>query len=342
MGRGADFLCTIRIPAVPAFADLLLDPEKELSLPHYFKRRIFRILPAYYVQIAILILLASLGLYGTLPGTSELLTHIVMIHNFWPSWNGSINGVYWTLPIEFSFYLVLPVVFLTIRKIGWAGFTLSLILLVLSYKFTVHYFTLGQPVAYRVWIFGQLAGKMDLFACGIYAAFLYKKYHLVISTLRYKHMLEWGLIIAGLTGINIMIFFMQKIGGVYWNGHWSLFVWDATTGVMIMLLILGITLNGRLTRMVFANKFILFIGTISYSIYLWHLIIIKMFLDNATVTHYLSANTPLISVGSLLLAIAPITLIIAILSYFYVEEPSMKLGAQQIRLPLLPWKTVRL
>ena len=79
-------------------------------------------------------------------------------------------------------------------------------------------------------------------------------------------------------------------------------------------LILVITSRSKTTRFFFENKFILFIGTVSYSFYLIHY----------TVIAYLnSLDLPLTEVFFLGLLI---TSVLSYVTYKFIEEPFIKLG----------------
>jgi peptidoglycan/LPS O-acetylase OafA/YrhL len=47
-------------------------------------------------------------------------------------------------------------------------------------------------------------------------------------------------------------------------------MWYVTTCAFLALVILAIALSSRITRALFENRAMVFLGTVSYSIYLWH------------------------------------------------------------------------
>jgi len=84
----------------------------------YLKRRLRRILPPYYacLGLSIVVCVFVTSQHEGMPwsqylplSNSALVTHALLIHNFSPDWMYKINGVLWSIAIEFQLYFVLPV-----------------------------------------------------------------------------------------------------------------------------------------------------------------------------------------------------------------------------------------
>lgn len=105
--------------AIP-FAEWQSGLRQRPALDRYFLRRVMRVFPAYYAQLAILLLIAA-----WVPGQTgiddwgSLFRHLLMLFTPPPLGTLPINNVWWTLPIEFSFYLVLPLLALLLRPGRW-------------------------------------------------------------------------------------------------------------------------------------------------------------------------------------------------------------------------------
>jgi peptidoglycan/LPS O-acetylase OafA/YrhL len=103
--------------AQPFIQQFSVPSTKKLNLGSYFVRRILRVFPGYYVQLLILSLLAYFFQFGTYPQDSaSWLAHLSMTIFSPPFFIDGINGVWWTLPIEFSFYILLPILAILLKR----------------------------------------------------------------------------------------------------------------------------------------------------------------------------------------------------------------------------------
>jgi peptidoglycan/LPS O-acetylase OafA/YrhL len=116
LGVDLFFLLSGFLLALPWFAhaDAGLPPP---STAAFYLRRARRILPAYYVQLALLFLVALPLLLGRSYWRKDLyvylwngVAHGLFLQGTTPLTSGSmaINGALWTLPVEVQFYLLLP------------------------------------------------------------------------------------------------------------------------------------------------------------------------------------------------------------------------------------------
>lgn len=306
------------------FAKKLINPETKISLSHYFKRRFLRIFPAYYVQMVILAGLAWWGIYEN-PPLSNWIAHIGMIHNLSSKWEGAINGVWWTLPVEMDFYLILPLLFLLIRKTNIWLFMVRAITIAISYKMIIFHFISSESTGYKQYILGQIFGRIDLFAWGMLGAFIYQKYYSIAIRHRNKRYFENSLILIGAGGIFLFLYVMRGFIGkeAYWAGK-GLYFSETIYGMVIFLLIMGICLNGALTRALFSNKVMIYIGNISYSVYLWHVPLLALIFKNPALRPHLIGPENHYNMILAIVLFLVSTLIIATASFYLIERPCMK------------------
>lgn len=295
----------------------------------YFTARVRRVFPAYWAQLAILLAVAVVAA-GTLPAWAKYLPlHLPMLHFVSAEASFAINNVYWTLPIEFAFYLCLPFIARLLARAEQRGrakwLTLAMLylgalVLVWAYRYAAWRMFAAGPVNTIVWATAQLPGSFDQFMAGVTAATALRWWR------RDGHRLEPGraatlstaLAVAGLGGVVAMIYWIDAIYLEYWHGHPALFFWHSATSAFVALAVLGIALGGPLTRALFENRVAVWLGTISYSIYLWHYPIalwVKPPLDA------MKAGLA----GYMLVAIT-LTIAAAAVSYYLVERPFLALA----------------
>lgn len=95
------------------FAGAILGRKPQPSWKRFYLRRIFRILPAYYVSLLLMILLFRPD-YLSIQHWQGLLSFLFLFIDSSADAYKQINGPFWTLAVEWQFYLVLPFIALGI------------------------------------------------------------------------------------------------------------------------------------------------------------------------------------------------------------------------------------
>jgi peptidoglycan/LPS O-acetylase OafA/YrhL len=96
-----------------------------ISLKHFWLRRALRILPPFYIVLA---LTAAIALALDPPGTLTLpavTAQLLHYTNYWLISHGhegqpAGTGVYWSLAVEEHFYLFFPLIYIVMRKFQWS------------------------------------------------------------------------------------------------------------------------------------------------------------------------------------------------------------------------------
>lgn len=249
----------------------------------FYKKRLRRIVPAYYAAITFVTLLpACFGLLATISGhTTNVLpvvfhlpwqpapsfwhysTHLFFIHSLFPdTWN-SLNDVFWSLGPEAQFYLVFPLFVLGFRR--WKGrFLFSLIAVSLGYRLlaTVLFGNKLWLTQFLISVFGP--GRWMQFALGMLAALITIRYT------RQKKMLSgWrGIELLFGAGFLIILVISQED-----NQSLPLFPLRDTLLAVGWALVVVALCNSAITLRPSsrASKLLVWLGTISYSIFLIHM-----------------------------------------------------------------------
>ena len=317
---GVDLLFTLSgfLLTLP-YAEAMVEQKKEPGLPGYFLRRVLRIFPAYYGQLAVLLLLAGLGICGAVPSVANVLVHLFMIHGISFQYFQALNGIWWTLPVFFSFYLVFPILIAILRRHHWLLLPIGSVVLAVFYRYVMFQYVADKPAEYVIWVLDQLPGHIDQFVFGMIGAYLFMRYrrsdgiHRVLPTVS---------MILGVLGIVVCFYLLYIHQHVYWQGHWLLFVWHGCFGLSATLLFYGIASNCSFGRRLFGNRFMVFTGVISYSLYLWHFLIIDWILKS----NLLSGVKGDVFLNLLIVSL-PSVFVISVISYLIFERPFLSLRA---------------
>ncbi|MGE3970688.1 MAG: acyltransferase family protein [Porticoccaceae bacterium] len=280
----------------------------------YLARRCARVLPGYYLQLFILI--ACLWLLDgqwVIAGIGDLIGYAAMLFIPEPLGVRLLNGMWWTLPIEFSFYLVLPLLADLLRgwrvaallvlgvgiMIAWRGFTIMLLA--------------ADPPGTRLLLGYQLPGALDSFALGMAAAVLYQHGG-------FSRWLGAGqgrcelLALAGIALGIVAVYWMEHGYRAYWTPAPITFLWTPLFSLATATVILAATAGARPLLWLFANPVALYLGTVSYGIYLWHFPLLQWLVR---------ARPPGedYALPWLLPACLGLTVAVAALSWHWVEQP---------------------
>lgn len=97
----------------------LLAGRKATSLRSYAVKRAWRILPTYYVSLALgLLIVAGAGWWLAAPSPSlrtyipltpgGLVSHVFLVHNLAPGWIYQVNPPLWSIAVEVQLYVLFP------------------------------------------------------------------------------------------------------------------------------------------------------------------------------------------------------------------------------------------
>src|SRR5258708_3098718 len=100
------------------FAKALLFEKTWPSIRQFYVRRVFRILPAYYLSLILIVLLFQRQ-YLQPEHWKELGLFFVFLMDSSRATFKQLNAPFWTLAIEWQFYMLLPLLVLGMRLIVW-------------------------------------------------------------------------------------------------------------------------------------------------------------------------------------------------------------------------------
>jgi len=261
----------------------------------FLSRRIKRLFPAYWASLAVFVALRARRLFDSVHGLGTLFLHVIGQQFLLPRTAYQINSVYWTLTPQIHFYLLFPLLMLAVRRLR--ARSMLIFVLVVSVGFRVLLHSTNQ------WPADTIIGRLDQFALGMAAALAIGRSNRLLTILRSKTV---SYLAVG--GLLALIFAY----GSTWMAPSPQQVMAETFGHPLFAALLALRLlrlpetNGTsLATTAFAG-----LGTISYSVYLWHLPIFEW-----------ASGAGFVGIVAAIIA----SLIVGTISYFVLEKPSFRL-----------------
>jgi peptidoglycan/LPS O-acetylase OafA/YrhL len=279
----------------------------EWSPAKFMAQRARRILPAYYFS---LLMLGGASLYSV-QRLIDILMHLGMMHAFLPWTHGSINGVYWTLGVEFPFYILMLALAPFYRDNRHRLIVcLGLIAFAILWRAGVYYSGEQNPWM-RFFLSSQLPGALDSFGFGcLVAAFFQCRPNIKLAPIN-----AWLGAISGSIVLALCFMYYRRHIGDYWFDFFSSIFWRTalSTGFAMILFSLAVGGKNRLIDSISSWSGLAYLGKISFSVYLWHMPIIIFFNQYSVI-----AGFDLDVYGVPLILIA--TLFFSSASYYFIER----------------------
>ncbi|MES2585559.1 MAG: acyltransferase [Pseudomonadota bacterium] len=246
--------------------------ERTRFLFVFYMRRALRILPPYFLLLALFYLIIWLGVRDEIFDlTIPLWRFVTFTQNFWMDTNNSYGpdgiGVTWSVAIEEQYYLFFPLFFLLFRR--YIGLVLALTALV-SVVFRA-YLIIADPLANAYAVDLNTFARLDGLALGGIIAFIFNdklSEYLVQNKLIFKYlllaMLPLLIFVDRISAVNMALF-----GQTYLN------IFFAIVLINVMLNLGGIGFFMAILR----SDCLIWFGRISYSLYLFHPLILACVLS---------------------------------------------------------------
>jgi len=260
-----------------------------ISLRHFYLRRTMRIFPAYYAFLATAVVATIVGVFSL---TANDVAHALTYTTNYDADRSWQVGHLWSLAVEEQFYLLWPltIVLLGLARAPWAAIGVVLVA------------PLFRALEYRLvpgWVGNSFETTADAIAIGCLLALSFGS---LMRFRGFRMAVDSKLVIAAVFAVALIL------------GRWgvtNLLLSVSLLNVAAALLVAHVVLHWKGITGRFLNlRPIVFIGVLSYSIYLWQ----QVFLDRHT--------------DSLLTAF-PVNIglaaFFALASYYLVERPFLRI-----------------
>ncbi len=290
----------------------------------FYYRRLLRIFPLYYILLLIVIM-ASPFLPEVVLIVSKPWVYVLYLQNFWLAWGEKIDewlAPTWSLAVEEHFYILLPLLVITLNKrsLLWiCGVAIGLAITLRSAMFI-----LGVEHGNSIAGFFTLCRMDDLFV-GVLAALLLRDERTVRiienrKTILYIFALIFGLMMPVIPYLDLnkpMMPFTNTIGFSIYDCFY------------VSVIIIVVVHTGGFLARVMRSYVLCWLGVRAYSIYIFHMMALSAGVFIATKAGYSTSYPSRIIAMALVLAVAAIM-------WRYIEGPLIKMGHRLVYAPVTP------
>lgn len=232
------------------------------ALGHFYSRRVLRIFPAYY-----LVLLISIITYP--PMRDFFGWHAFYLSNFYPLWHDKFTPIgahFWSLAVEEQFYLFWPLIVLLVstRKVMYIALALC-VLAPLSRL--VLWYSMGG-IHLSMWTFSTTA--FDLLGFGAFLACVKHQFGLAANDVFVRRIR-----LAGLAALLVYIAALSELRDTVEFAVLARSLLALIFGALILHASFGFT---GPTKHILGNKVVVWLGVISYGLYIYHLFVPSLYL----------------------------------------------------------------
>ena len=310
------------------FLERMRDRQRREVLVPYLRARVQRVVPAYWARILVALAIAWITT-GRMPDWAPYIpVHFVFLQNLEYAWHFRIDGIFWSLPVEFTFYLLLPFAMSWIVAAGKTPVTRAFAVAALSLAVAVSWRMfaakmtegMGQPALFFLALI-QWPGLVDQFMFGMAAAALFVHLGAPDGERDARWSRRGDLVaLGGAVALVAAMYLVHRRVDDFWQAGALFYFWHSVAAAAVATLIFGVAIHGRLARAVFANRAIVFVGMVSYSLYLWHMEIARQLAERF--------DAPGLGLAAFSAIAVPAILAAAALSYYLVERPFLRAMAR--------------
>jgi peptidoglycan/LPS O-acetylase OafA/YrhL len=306
----------------------LICGDKNINLWSFYRNRILRIYPLF-----VFILLLACSLDPRHNDFWSLFRSIFFMHNLTNAVSyKQLTEVLWTVAVEFQFYLLFPFLLIFYRKFG-LKYLFLLLTLAVGTKAVVYYLTGSVSVMAYETIFGRI----DQFVVGMILGLSYE---------RLKGYFASPVIFFAILGATFFMLFAAPRGLHETSDSALWVVRSLIEGAVWGILIISYVATS-FSLPPFVSRLIAFGGALSFSLYVNHFFLLRLFARYIPLVYGHHSRYPLFCQVGNWLQIHPIaslfcfilgfelpaTLVASVLTYYVIEKPFLSLRSQYIIKP---------
>ncbi|HUB29595.1 MAG TPA: acyltransferase [Terracidiphilus sp.] len=319
----ATAMASMGLFAVPAFfvlsgyliGGILYDTRhREGFFRVFYTRRILRVFPVFYVTLLAILLFNTLY---KVPYDYHFWVHFLYIQNLLPSYihqhSSHVSMIhFWSLAVEEQFYLLWPlVVWLFPERKKLLSIATCLIAFSCILRIAAPFF-IASPKAI-VWF---TPTRADAILLGVILALI--RHDPIYE--RIKPFAKWVVLAGGATAATLAI-----LKGASWSMTFAgEEIWIPLVNFTSFAIIITVMEEGTLINRLCSQKWICWLGSLSYSLYVFHLTYAVFFLDTVTrvLEDHMRQSFAVLTAGLLAFCL---TLLLSIICYLLIERPILNM-----------------
>ena len=263
---------------------------------NYFLRRFLRIYPLFVIALFTYALLTASGIKTDIDTYSDIPMHLLLLRG---------ESVFWSIPVEFKYYFLSPIImWICHRYLRWKPRDL-LLLFIFSIIFSI-----AVELMLKLPLVSTLR-YLPIFLVGTFISIFELLYKDQLKHLFSAKIYNLAALIAALAILITVPFYFEKFFNITVNFHASEFYFPYALAWAVILV------SAKHSKWLVARfleiKFLRFLGSISFSIYLFHIPVLIIILKTE-IPHPVK-----------IYAFFLLTIIFSSISYLLIERPLTKI-----------------
>jgi peptidoglycan/LPS O-acetylase OafA/YrhL len=231
---------------------------------------------------------------------------------------GAITALFWTISVEFQFYLIFPFLLRFLNRYG-PIYLVGVIVLFTVFRALSGWMNYDNIRDLSYW---TIVGRIDQFMCGMLIGWLYHRIEdrQQLRLLRVLFLPAVALVLAALWMFN-------RAGGWPQNGVYKIFWPTIEGGVWAFFIVCYLALARVFPK--WLSRVLALPGAISYSTYLTHFMFVAGFI--AMGYSHFTGDAVIDALINTLLIPVPLTLALSTLTYNMIERPFLRMRAKYVK-----------
>lgn len=287
----------------------------------YYLRRFFRIAPLFYFVVLFYIPYLWLLYDGHLVPITKVVSSVLFVFNFIPQDVEGFVWASWSIGVEMVFYLLLPLLVLLVRGLG-SAFAFFILSIYIKTRWNTSFDGITDSAVMTNFKTYFFLAHVHYFAMGILSYFIWSSLYNSRLSVRLNGLL---FTVISISGLILLVFYSSEITGAFghvFDGFYTRFAYGLSFAWCLAGLIVGLCLWPTL---VLVNRVSCSLGRTSFSLYLWHPVVIGL-LMKLSIYAFLYSNFGGLLIPGLLSVVITLAILIPIsyLSFNFIEIPGMK------------------